>query len=267
MLKGIKVLLFLVCMIISNLGNAAAASKYQIRQDPQAVTVAQAAFAAMGGVQAVVGYQDSQATGTVTLTHGNTSVSYPITMESKGLRETRTELQMAKGTNVRIMNQGQAAIIRPDGSVKRLYSNNTFAEHVEYLPLLSVLAEIGNGNVNLIYKGVSQVQGQSDDVVELDYIPNLDPVLGAKFASMDSTLFYVNQQTKMVDKIQRTLFYEGDQNATLTDEIYLTDYRLVSGVLVPFHQTELVNGELDTDIVFSNVSFNVGLADSLFSLP
>src|SRR5260370_8576032 len=145
---GTRAVPLLLCAVIATSTDALAASKYAITQDPQAVAVAQAAFAAMGGAQAIAGYQDSQATGIVTLSPGgNPPVSYPITMKSKGLRETRVELQMPKGTNVRIVNQSQGAILRPDGSVKKLYSNNTFYEHIDHVPLLSVLAEFANANV------------------------------------------------------------------------------------------------------------------------
>lgn len=245
----------------------AAKAKYVLTIDPQALVVAQAAFTAMGGTQAISGYQDSLASGTATIYTGGTPVSYPITSKSKGLRETRTELQMQKGTNIRIANQGQAVIVRPDGSVKSLYSNNTFYEHVDHIPILSVLAEYGNGNVNLLYKGVAQVQGQSEDVIEIDFVPNLDPVQGPMFASMSKTLFFVNQTTKLVDKTQQSVFYEGDQNDTFNEEIYLADYRSVNGLLVPFHQTVDIDGQLDSDIQFTSISLNVGLLDSDFALP
>jgi len=259
--------LTLICLVIAISSYAAAASKYQIRQDPQAVAVAQAAFTAMGGAQAVAAYQDSQAAGTLTLSAGGNPVSYPITVKSKGLRETRIEVQMAKGTNIRIMNQGQAALQRPDGSVRSLYSNNTFSEHVDHVPLLSVLAEIGNGNVNLIYQGTAQVQGQSEDVIELDFVPNLDPVQGPLSASMSRTLYFVNQTTRLVDKVQSTPLYEGDMKNTFTEEVYLTDYRSVNGLMVPFHQTIFMNSTLDSDITFTSFNLNVGLSDSEFALP
>ncbi len=249
--------LILLCLVIAASTHAAAASKYRVTQDPQAVAVAQAAFTAMGGAQAVAGYQDSLAS----------PVSYPITMKSKGLRETRVELQMPKGANVRIVNQGQGAILRPDGSVKSLFSNNTFAEHVNHVPALSILAEYANGNVNLLYQGVQQVQGQSEDVIEVDFVPNLDPVQAPHFASMSRTLFFVNQSTKLVDKIQSTPFYEGAAKDTFTEEVYLADYRSVNGLLVPFRQTVFINGNLDSDITFTSVNLNVGLSDAEFALP
>jgi hypothetical protein len=257
----------LLSLAITSASDAVAATKYVLKQDPQAVAVAQAAFAAMGGAQAVAAYQDSVASGTVTIYTGGTPVSYPITMKSKGLRETRVELQLPKGSNVRIVNQGQGAILRPDGSVKTLYSNNTFYEHVNHVPLLSVLAEYASGNVNLLYNGAAQVQGQAEDVIEVDFVPNLDAVIGPIFASMSRTLFFVNQTTKLVDKIQHASFYEGNQNDTVNEETYFYDYRTVNGMLIPFHQTLFIDGQLDTDLTFTSVSLNVGLSDSDFVLP
>ncbi len=212
-------------------------------------------------------HYNSLASGTVTISTGGNPVSYPIIMKSKGLRETRVELQMPQGTNVRVMNQGYAAITRPDGSVKSLYSSNTFAEYVNYVPLLSVLAEYASGNVNLIYKGVAQVQGQPEDVIEVDFVPNLDPVQGPLFASMSRTLYFVNQSTRLVDKTQRSAFAEGDMNSTFTEEVYLADYRSVNGLMVPFHQTVIIDGKVDSDVTFGSVSLNVGLLDSEFALP
>jgi hypothetical protein len=265
MMTRFKLSFVLYLLLADSMPIAAANKQYTVTVDRQALTVAQAAFIAMGGNQAIAGYQDSVSSGTVTIYNGGTSVSYPITMKSKGLRETRVELQKSNGMNIRIVNQGQGAIVRPDGSVKSLYSNNTFHEYVNHVPLLSVLADYSGGSVNLLYKGVSQVHGQSEDVIEIDFIPNL--ANGSLYASWSATLFYVNQTTSLVDKIQRSTFYEGDQNDTVNEETYFADYRSVNGMLVPFHQTVFINGQMDTDLAFSAVTLNVGLADSDFVVP
>jgi len=253
-----------LCLVIATSGYAAAA-KYKTKQDPQAVAVAQAAFTAMGCDQAVKAYQDSISTGTVTLYAGDNPVSYPITTKSKGLRETRIEIQMSKGTNIRIANEGQAATVRPDGTIRGLDSNNTFYEQVNHIPLLSVLSEFASGKVNLLYQGVQQLQGQSEDVVEVDFIPNDDQEAGKKLATMSRTLFYVNQSTRLVDKIQSTPLYEGNDENTFTEEVYLADYRSANGMLVPFHQTVLVDSKLDTDLTFTSITFNVGISDADFT--
>ncbi len=71
----------------------ATAQQYQVQQNSQAVTIAQTAFSAMGGSSAFSAYQDSVATGTLTLYVGGT-VSYPITSKTKGTQETRIEVQI-----------------------------------------------------------------------------------------------------------------------------------------------------------------------------
>jgi hypothetical protein len=267
-MRRVAILSVLMLSFAASVSDALAAAKqYQPRLDPQAVAVAQAAFTAMGGVQAVAGYQDSLSSGTITIYSGGSPVSYPITVKSKGLRETRVELQMTAGTNVRIVNRGQGAIVRPDGSVKNLYSNNTFHEHVNHVPLLSVLAEYANGNVNLIYQGVQQVQGQPETVIEIDFLPNLAASTGPIFASMSRTLLFVNQTTSLVDKVQRATFSEGSESNPFNEETYFTDYRSVNGMLVPCHQQVFIDGQLDTDLTFTSVSLNVGLSDSDFAIP
>lgn len=258
-------LLLLVIPVVST--NLPAANKYVVKQDAQAIAVAKAAFDAMGGVKAFLDYQDSVATGTVTIYSGGNPVSCSITIKSKGLRQTRAELQMEKGTNVRIVSKGQGAIIRPDGRVKILDSNNTFYEHVNHLPLLSVLAEYGGGHVNLIYQGTAVVQGQAEDVVEIDFVPDLSPGGGPIFAAKSRILFFVNQATRLVDKTQRATFFEGDPTNTFSEESYYEDYRSVNGMLVPFHQTVFIDGKLDSDLKLTSLDFNVGVSDSDFVVP
>ena len=256
-----------LCLVIAASTHAGAASKYQLTQDPQAVAVAQAAFTAMGGAQAVLSYQDSLASGTLTISAGGDPISYPITMKSKGLRETRVELQMPKGTNVRIVNQGQGVIIRPAGSVQVLDSINTFYVHVNHVPILSLLSEYANGTVNVIYQGVQIVNGQSENVIEVDFVPNTDPVMAPIFAAKSRTLFFVNQITSLVDKIQSYPLDEGSAHSSVNEEIYFDSYQSVNGMLVPFHLVVFRDGSLYEDVKFSTVSLNVGLADSDFALP
>ena len=257
---------FVLVLVASVLDAPAAGQQYTLTVQPQAQTVAQASFMAMGGALPIP-YQDSLATGTVTIYTSGTPVSYPITMKSKTLLETRSEVQMSNGTSVRIVNNGMGAIISPDGSVRHLYSNNTFCEHVDHIPVVSLLSEFANGNVNLLYQGTAQVQGQSEDVIEIDFVPDLSLASGSLMASMSRTLFFVNQTTRLVDKTQRSTFYEGDQDDTVNEEVYFTDYRPVNGLLVPFHQQVFIDGQLDADLTLSTAAINVGLPDSDFVLP
>ncbi len=258
-LLALRLFAFTVC--------AFAAKQYPLQVDPQALAVAQAAFQTMGGATGIQSYQDSLASGTATVSTGGLPTSYPIVLKSKGLRATRVELQLSKGSNIRVLNQGQGAILRPDGSVKSLAWNNTFYEHVDHVPLLSLFSEYANGDVNVIYKGTSQLSAQGEDVIEIDYVPSLDPFQGGLYASMSKTIFFVNQTTHLIDKIQDTPFAEKSDRDTFIEELYLSDYRSINGIMVPFRQTVFIDGQLDTDIKLDSITFNVGLPDSDFVVP
>jgi hypothetical protein len=258
MTRSEAVSLVLVSLLITS--NAVAASKDEIKQDPQAIAVAQKALAAMGGIQAILTYQDSVATGNLTLYGSATPTDFPITFKTKGTRETRVEVKRANGTNIRIMNAGNAVIQAPDGSLLALAATNTFAEYVNHIPLLSILSDYQATNVSLLYKGTEAVNDQADDVVAVTLDPSENPELGR-------TLFFVNQSNGLIDKIQYTNYAESDSNSTDTVDVYFTDYQQISGIAVPFRQTTFTNGTLDSDIVLGAITLDVGLTDDEFALP
>jgi hypothetical protein len=117
------------------------------------------------------------------------------------------------------------------------------------------------------YQGTAQVNGQNTTVVAVSYVPATDVVQGPIFASMTQTLFYVDQTTGLIDKVQYSNFDENDSNSSQTVEVYLSNYQTANGISVPFHQTMYSGGILDSDLTLSSISFNVGLSDSEFALP
>jgi hypothetical protein len=196
------------------------------------------------------------------------TTSFPITLKSKGFHETRVELQMPEGPNIRIMNQGKAVIRKSDGTVQALGLNNTTGERVRLIPLLSLLAEYQSANVSVAYQGTAKVSGQIASVIALSYIPHADSAQASAFSSLTRTLFYVDQGTGLVDKIQYENYEEGDSQRTHRKmEEYLTQYQIVSGIAVPFRQTSHADGKLEDDLLLKSIIFNTGLADSEFALP
>jgi outer membrane lipoprotein-sorting protein len=262
----------LVCLLSPSFGAAqeAAPTSSQpesntITKDPQAVTVAAKAIAAMGGTQSLSAYQDSQATGTITLHRGTDTNSYPVTIKCKGTRQTRFELQRSNGTTVRIINQGRGQIHRPDGSIVNLLAKNTFNERVNHIPLLSLLAESEKDNVVLSYQGTALVDGHMTDSLALTLVP--DPKhADLRSLAVSSKSFFVDQSTGLVLKIQYTNYSENYPDDGVQQEVFYTDYRRVNGILVPFHQVTYNDGNLESDLVLDSVSFNGGASDSDFTL-
>jgi outer membrane lipoprotein-sorting protein len=241
---------------------------FEIVKDPKATIIAQTAVTAMGGNSGILSYQDSMATGTLTLDQGGHPTTFPIMLKSKGTHETRIEVQTPNGIRVRILKEGRAALQKPDGTVQTLATNNSVGERVGHIPLLSLLAEYQSSDTSVTYEGTAQVNGHLANVVAVCFVPRKGLTEGRIFASITKTLFYVDQATGMVDKVQYENYEEGNlQQYHQTMEEYFTQYKNVNGIAVPFHQVTYAGGKLEADLVLTSVTFNVGLSDSDFTLP
>jgi hypothetical protein len=256
--------LFILTSIAANAG--AVKQPPTIIKDVQAIAVVQSALTAMGET-AAVGYQDSVANGTLTFYVDGSSVAIPITLKSKGTQETRVELQRAKGTTVRIVNQGAGVIEQPDGTVRWLLMNNTLIERVTHLPLFSLLGAFQDPTVSVENLGTAKVSTYTTNVVALR--PLVDPAISQTQwdQSLSKTMFYVDQASGLVVKISYTNFAENNPNLSDSIEVYLSNYQSVNGTLIPMRQTSYTNGTLESDLVVSSIAFNQGLSDTEFALP
>jgi hypothetical protein len=233
-------------------------------KDPQALAIAQKSLLAMSGTMSIL---DSQATGALTLYVPDGPVSMPITYKTKGTNHIRVELQQSAGTAIRIVNNGQGILQKPDGSIVDLLMNNTLAERVTHIPVLSLLAENLDPAVKVQSKGSSTVNNSVTNDVGLSFIPNPASPDASAFEKMTKQVFHLDQSTGLVLKLDYQNCAENDPNACQKVETVFSDYRTVQGVLVPFLQSTSTDGKPYSQLVLSSVSFNVGLPDSLFALP
>ena len=180
---------------------------------------------------------------------------------------TRTEVQRSEGTRIRVVNNGVGAVQDPDGSIRRQSSNNTIAERVEHIPALSLLSDWQSSNIEVSYVRSDTLNGRPVLVISLSYIPTADPQWADFYRSTTETIFFIDQSTSVVSKLQYKNFADNDTNFSEKIEILFTDYRSVSGVLVPFSQSTYADGLLRSTIALTSIVFNSGLADSEFSVP
>jgi hypothetical protein len=238
-----------------------------LQRDAQAVALLQQSLTAMGGAQALL-FKDSLAMGLVqTFSPDGTSVSLPIVKKSKGTKMLRSEVQRPEGTRIRIVNNGVGAIQNPVGTVRSLSSNNTVAERVEHIPALSLLSDWQSSSIEVRYVRSDTLNGLPVQVIALSFIPTADPQWVQFYRSTTQNLFYIDQATALVSKIEYKNFADNDSNFSEKIEVFYTDYRPVSGVLVPFTQTTYADGRLQSTLTLTSVAFNAGLPDSEFTVP
>lgn len=237
------------------------------QQDQTAVSIATRSLNAMGSAVVSASQADSRTTGVLTM-HFDTPIQMNVVLESKGLTRTRAEVQQPTGTSVRVVNGNRGAIQNPDGSIRKFTQVNLFAEHVRHIPVFSLLAEVQNPAARVELISVTPANGTPDNVIAVGLALSTDPQQAQIQQGVSRTLFYINSTTGFVDKIEYTSYSEAP-NAGIPMRIQevFSDYRNVSGVVVPFHQTTFCDGSLESDLQLNALRFNLGLPDSDFVVP
>lgn len=235
-------------------------------RDPQAIALATKSLAAMGATS-LSAQTDSRATGVVTM-YFATPTQMSVTLESKGLTQLRVVTQQPTGTSVWVVNGGLGAIQQPDGSVRQLSQVNTFYEHVEHVPALSMLAEVQNPIALVELVTGAAASNSTDSIVAISLGQSDDPHQVEIQRRLSRTLFYINPASGMVDKIEHS-YYSEAPNPGIKMRIIDTfsDYRNIGGVAVPFHRATSVDGNPESDLQLNSISFNVGVPSSDFAVP
>lgn len=256
--------LLLASSFYAGCGASALSGQALVTKHPQGIAVAQHSLTAMApsGLQA---YRDSRAVGSVTL-YGPEPKTFPITLETKGTGEARTEIQLSDGLSTFIVNHGQA-VVQHGGQLHRLLENNMVGWQPRHLPALSLLSKYNDVNTSVEHLGSESVSGSAADIVAVAFSPSSDPVLIKHFQRMSRTTFAVDQASGLVTRVNYPVFLESRPREQREVAILYSDYRVVQGIMVPFHQTRYVNGKIREELQLQSIEFNVGLQDSEFSLP
>lgn len=257
--------LFLVASSFSSFAQSQSSTQAPIR-DPHAIALASRSLAAMGAPSASP-QTNSRATGLLTMQF-DTPVTANVVFESKGLTESRGEMQQPNGTSIRVLQGGQAAIKNADGSIRRLNQVNTFCEHVGYIPAFSLLAEVPNAAAQVELITSAGTNGSPDDVIAVSLGQSSDPGQVVIQQKLSRRLFYINSASGLVDKIEYTYYSDApNPGIPMSVQEIFSDYRNVAGIAVPFHRTTYLDGRLESDLQLNTVSFNVGIPDSDFVVP
>jgi len=257
---AVVVQLFLICLSQKLLAQTPVSSS--VAKDPTAVALAQKSFAAMGGA-AMSGYQDMVAAGSVTIYGSSSSETFPARLSFKGTRKQHYQITKTVGSDDQVSNGLGSCITRADGTQQYGAPQNVYAQRVDIVPVLSLLAEFGNSDVNVQYAGSATINGQLDDIVSLSLSMSSTPfqVDGAK---VTQHLFYINRNSQVVDKVEFAVGGNNETEVSWKYEWYFSDYRMAGGFLVPFRRSAFLDGKKSSDLALTTVTFNQGLLDSEF---
>lgn len=206
---------------------------------------------------------DVQLNGTVSFTQGSTTDSGPITLKARLSGESRVDMALSGGavSELRISGSDPQFKSYRNGSWTNAATHNSWTDTNWFFPAISGLLRGSVGSFNLTDTSLDansprihqtwQIAGQKSDATALiqqlstvDY--DLDPV---SYLPVDVSFL---------------AHPEDDFNRGILVEATFSDYRDVSGVMVPFHIKRFVNGTLELDITISSAMINPGLSDSDF---
>src|SRR5262249_10593381 len=131
------------------------------------------------------------------------------------------------------------------------------------LPLFAALA--ANPDTSVKYVGAETLNGSSAQHLQIwntfASVPDLQPLAGQSMRDV-----WLDGTSGLPVKISFIRRPHGSDSANLRVEVFLSDYRSVSGFLYPFSIHVSLNGTPWATISIQGVTFNNGLDDSSFAI-
>jgi len=242
--------------------------------DPQGLALAVRASAAMAGQTSI---QDIALTGSVNRVDGKAMERGVATLKALFSGEARVDLDFASGRGGEMYSFStggpRGAWIGSDGKQNPISFHNALVDVGWFAPLL-VLERIGAGTHGVVVTSTgSAVQdGKSLHVLHVA-VPIPGPNASKHPAWIRTLLEHAGQFDLKLDSatllpVEMTFNGHPDNNVRrdLPVRIHYSDYRAVSGILVPFRIRKYVNNGLMYDIRIETVAFNTGLNVSAFDV-
>jgi outer membrane lipoprotein-sorting protein len=223
----------------------------------EATNALTASINAMGNVP-----QDSVATGTVTITSGSKTESGTIRITTRGLKESREEIDLPSGKQQSVYSNGQASENLNGGKLEKSAELAATAQSAIFpLPLMASKFAAADGSFTLVgTETVSGIQTKHLRIANTYLSRPKSPHLAA-FSEMN---VWIDSATNLPIKITYQRRTCAGACAALDIELRFSDYRNIKGILYPFHIQKLVNGVLWADIRIQDVQFNTALTSADF---
>lgn len=227
--------------------------------DALAISLAQKSIAALSGGALINDVTLNTSVISVLGTDNDTGTG---TFQAKGNGESRIDLSLSSGTQSDVRSIAGA---NPIGAWKRngapstpYATHNCWTDSAWFFPALSSLTQTANLNFTFKYIGQEQHNGLNTQHVEV--------YQQGQFQSLTTMDLFLDPTSYLPLSIAFNQHPDDDMNKNIPVEILFANYQSVGGVQVPFHFQRMYNGLVVLDVTVTNVVFNAGLSDSVFTL-
>jgi hypothetical protein len=236
--------------------------------DPTALSYAAQSVAAMTGKNTV---SDVTLMGTVnTWMAGSTADSGTATLMVKGYGESRIDMQLAVSGALSQIRDASAGFPQGEsitaGTPYIYSSQNCETDAAWFFPLNSAMSVAPNSGIVLLYIGLESLNGsQVQHLQSYDYQSGLDPASQSQLQQASTIDYYLDATAFLPVAEDFNIF--SSTNTSIPVQVLFLSYESVSGVIVPQHIQQYVNGTLQFDVTITSVSLNTGIPLSVFQIP
>jgi len=180
-----------------------------------------------------------------------------VTLKTMGSKLWRTEADTPNGPSAFIVNGSQG--LSQSGKDQQSFLTVSVAEAGNwFLPAFSIVGEYADQGLKISYVGL---EGTAHHIQILR--TSTDPIMQEILSPCD---VYIDSLTLLPTKLVFSLHPPMDLKVRIPAEVDYSDYRLTSGVLLPFDVKFSIQGNLVSEYKLNSFATNVGLSASDFSV-
>jgi hypothetical protein len=235
--------------------------------DSEAILLAKTSIAALTGGLSI---SDVTLNASVTSIVGPDSATGTATFQAKGISEARVDLTLPSGTisDTRNISNGLpgGAWQKKGLNVTPYALHNSWTDAAWFFPALSSLSQTSNSHYIFNYVGLEQRGGISTQHLLIYQVFPQDTGNAWNIPRVSAMEFFLDASSFLPLAITFNTHPDDDMGTVIPVEIRFANYRTVSGVQVPTHLQQILNGTLRLDVSITDTVVNSNLADTVFSL-
>jgi hypothetical protein len=236
--------------------------KASATSDPTALALAAKSIAALTGGITI---SDVTLTANVTWSGDPNSETGSAVFLAKGSDKSRVDLTLSGGTRTDIRNSSSGfplgEWVNNGGSPIRYSSFNCWGDPSWFFPALTSLS-ISDPTIVFSYVGLESQAG-----ISVQHLRSYRAVTAIPVAQQLSVMdFYLDASSFLPVSVVFTAHPDNNSNVNVPIVVQFSDYQPTSGLELPLHVQEYLQGGLLLDSVVTGVTVNSGLPDSDFTI-
>jgi len=255
--------LLFASLLISSARAQTAASV--VVRDPNAVALAARSLQAMAGITAL---KDITLQANATYIAGSDEEMGTATLIALGNQQSLVTLSLTNGQRQEVRNGFTGAWSGVDQVPQLMAPHNCWSDANWFFPSLTLQALQADPTLGVLYLGPATWNGRT--VFHLQFfhnVPGLSSSLLAQAQIVSAMDLLVDAQSLLPLSLSFNLHPDDDLNISIPVQVQFSGYRLLGGLLVPFHIQKYVQGTLALDLQVSNAAVNSGVPQSEFVIP